>query len=183
MPFALFPRSARTGRFGVFSVVLFAALGAAPGSAQPVVGRAEAMSASTNAGAAYYYVRPGTASVRVQVLGAVRSPGLYEVSEGTALGQVLALAGGPALGTTPAETRTDVSVRLYRPGPGGQEVAFDGPLERAIDGATAPPLRDGDVLLTEVWSRRAFGWREIVQVVSTVSVLALAVERLLQTGN
>ena len=139
-------------------------------------------SALTNA-SSFYYVRAGTASVRVQVLGAVRAPGLYEVSEGTALGPVLALAGGPTLGTTSSDTRTDVTLRLHRPGPGGSELVFEGPFEASVAQGGLPALRDGDVLVTEVRSRRTFGWRDAVQIVGALGVLALAIDRLADLGN
>ena len=112
---------------------------APPGAAQSLVGRAESMSSNAEA---YYYVRPGTASVRVQVLGAVRSPGLYEVSEGTGLGPLLALAGGPALGATPSGTRAETAVLLYRPGTNGQELAFQAPLQQLAGSASTPPVEE-----------------------------------------
>lgn len=134
-------------------------------------------SASTNA-SAFYYIRPETASVQVQVLGAAHKPGLYEVSEGTDLGALLALAGGPALGTTSAGTRTEALVRLYRPGAAGPELLYEGPFEPNV---MPPAVRDGDVLVVEVISHRRFSWRDVIQVVSAVGVIALAVDRL--TGS
>ncbi len=142
-------------------------------------GRVE--SADTNA-SAFYYVRPGTPSVQAQVLGAVRAPGLYEVSEGMELGELLALAGGPALGTASDGARTTLTLRLHRKG-SGEEIVYDGPIGEAGGTAFAPEVLDGDVLIIEVRSRRSFGWRDAVQIVSTVGVLALAIERLARAGG
>ncbi|PAP75957.1 SLBB domain-containing protein [Rubrivirga marina] len=138
-------------------------------------------SADTNA-SSFYYVRPGTASVRVQVLGAVRSPGLYEVSEGTGLGPLLALAGGPTLGTMPADTRTVVTIRLHRPRGGSTELVYEGSFEPTA-GVVLPTLQDGDVVVTEARSRRTISWRDAIQVISAVGVVALAIDRLSGTGN
>ena len=160
--------------------VVLSTLALAPGAgAQSVLGRAESMASNAEA---YYYVRPGTASVRVQVLGAVRSPGLYEVSEGTGLGPLLALAGGPTLGTMPADTRTVVTIRLHRPRGGSTERVYEGSFEPTA-GVVLPTLQDGDVVVTEARSRRTISWRDAIQVISAVGVVALAIDRLSGTGN
>ena len=71
---------------------------------------------------------------RVQVLGAVRNPGLYPVDATMTLGDALALAGG----TTP-QGHPDRVVLVHRDGGGGTVVS-----RRTLIGDT--PLRSGDQL-------------------------------------
>ena len=60
------------------------------------LGRAELAEATSDT--YYRFYLPGEATVQVHVAGTVEQPGLYEVSVGTDLGRLLALAGGPRYG-------------------------------------------------------------------------------------
>lgn len=132
----------------------------------------------TNANTYYYMLNPGSATIRVHVLGAVRLPGVYEISESTDLGQVIALSGGPVVNQQPRNTRTDISLRVYRPGPGGQQIIFNDAFESTLaNPGIYPVMQEGDVIVMDVTQRTRFGWREAASIVSTIAVMALAAER------
>lgn len=127
----------------------------------------------------YYYLTPGTPTIRVQVLGSFRTPGLYEIEDGTDLSRLVALAGGPAPASQIKDTRIDYSLSVVRPTSGGQQIVYEDSFERYVANTRAhPQLLDGDVLVMEMTQRQRFSWRDIASVVSTVGVLALAFERL-----
>lgn len=128
----------------------------------------------------FYHVLPGAPTVQVDVLGTVRAPGLYELTEGTDVGQLLALAGGPVLMVRQRVLRREVTIRLFRSSSNGGAPIYESVLEQAVgDPETYPVLQDGDVLAVEVTERARITWRDISSIVGTIGVLALAVERLL----
>jgi protein involved in polysaccharide export with SLBB domain len=136
----------------------------------------------SNSDAYYYYVQPGAPTVQVFVLGMAKFPGLYEVTEGTDLKQLLALSGGPDFDRRQFLNRQTTTVRLYRTTEGKQDLLYEGVLENTVSDTTAQRvLKDGDVLTIEVVERRRFDWRDIltvVNVVNTALLIVLAVDRL-----
>lgn len=133
----------------------------------------------SNVDAYYYHVQPGAATVQVHVLGTVQSPGVYEVNEGTDLGTLLALAGGPTLDTQRGSERRKVTIRLFRRRAEGRDVVYEAVFDQtAAESNAYPPLQDGDLLTVEVLQRSRFSWRDLFTVVNTVALLALSVERL-----
>lgn len=133
---------------------------------------------SSNVPSYFYHVQPGEATMQVEVLGAVRSPGLYVLDANTTLNELLALSGGPTLNVRTGSNRRTTIVRLMRPQRENDPV-FEAQLEGAIASFDdAPPLADGDILNVEIIERRRFTWRDVFTVVNTVALIALSVERL-----
>jgi len=130
--------------------------------------------------AAYYnYAEKGDITIQVHVWGAVRNPGLYEVAQGTHMSTLYSLAGGPA--TTPQRSRENqtITVRLSRSEGANLSVVYEAVMENEILVTTDNPvLRDGDVLTTEVLVKQRFNWRDVVPIVNTVALIALALERI-----
>lgn len=148
--------------------------------AQAQFGRVEEM--RTNAGTYYFYTRPATPTIQVYVMGTVRAPGVYEISDGTTLGELMALAGGPPSNVRPSYTKVTALLRLYRPRGGSQDVIFEKTLEEAFaDPSSHPVLAHGDVVTIDVTQREMFNWRDVTRVVSTVGIVTLAIERLFRT--
>ena len=160
---------------GLVLVLALSALGA-DAQVGPAIGRVD--DTRTNAGTYHFFVAPGVATVRIEVLGAVRQTGLYEVAEGTDLGRLFALTGGTATGRDSEEVDSDTILRLYRPNESGRELVHVDSLEYGTVRPPYPVLQDGDVVAVEIATRRRFGWRDALQVVSAVGVVVLAVERL-----
>lgn len=160
--------------------LLAAVLTSVPALAQAEFGRVEEM--KTNAGTYYYYVRPATPTIQVQVMGAVRSPGLYEVSDGTSVNQLLALTGGPSTGTRTNRQVIETILRVYRPSQKGPDPLFEERLSYAVSHpSTYPVLEHGDIITMEVIERERFSWRDFSRVISSVGILTLAIERLSRT--
>ena len=128
----------------------------------------------------FFFVEPGAATVQVDVLGAVRAPGLYELTDGTDVGQLLALTGGPLLAPQQRASVRRVTIRLFRSSAGSAEPVYEQDLDEALKNiGTYPVLQDGDVLTVEVIERTRITWRDISSIVGTIGVLALAAERIL----
>lgn len=136
----------------------------------------------TNIDSYYYYVQPGAAAVAVKVLGTVRNPGLYLLSEGTDLGKLLALSGGPVLDPRQRSIEHTAIIRLFRPRTGGQALIYKAELEGGVvtEPEAYPALEDGDVMTVEVIKDRGFTWRDVFTVTNTVVLIALTVTRLVR---
>lgn len=134
---------------------------------------------NTNVDSYFYFVEPGEGTIEVKVMGTVRSPGLYRLGEGTNLGQLLALTGGPVLGVRQKERDRETTVRLFRSrGDGGQqELVFERGFEEGIasQSATYPELKDGDVMTIEVVEDRQFEWRDALTILSAAGSVAFAI--------
>lgn len=115
----------------------------------------------------FVHVLPGEATVVVSVWGTVQRPGTYEVSDGTDMGQVLSLAGGPVLAPLRQASDTDVvrevRVRLYRQDGPARTLLYDATLDEMVAAPAAyPTLRDGDVVevQTSETEQRRWTWRD-----------------------
>jgi protein involved in polysaccharide export with SLBB domain len=133
---------------------------------------------TSNSTSYYYYVQPGSATIETYVMGTVRSPGLYIVQDGTDLGQLLALSGGPILDVLDQTRRRQVTIRLFRPLAYSDRPIYEIELGRAVvQREPYPILRNGDILTVEIVEARRFDWRDLLTVVGGLSALAIAVER------
>ena len=163
----------RLAAFGLLAALLHTT----PVFAQAEFGRVENL--NTNANTYYFFVRPATATIQVYVLGSVRAPGIYEVSEGTTLGSLVALSGGPLSQSRLESREVKSTLRVFRTQGGTRTLIFEKPVENAFDeGNAVPTLLHGDIVVVEVIERQRFTWRDITQLVTTAGVMALAIERL-----
>ena len=109
---------------------------------------------------------------RVNVWGAVRLPGLYEVGPGFDARAVLSLAGGPLLPALQDNERREVTVRYLRAG----EALFEGPLDDFTRAGGALPMpQDGDVIEVVTRETRGFSFRDALAVTGTVAGIVSAV--------
>jgi len=168
------PRFSRVLPLGLLAVLL---LGLAPPAASgQSISRLE--QTETNVNSFFYYVQPGAATIRTHVMGTVRYPGLYVVSEGTRLDELLSLSGGAVLDERERRSRRTVTIRLLRDTNEGRTTIFETTSrEGQLNTATLPVLQDGDVMEIEVVSRRRFGLRTALTIVNTVALVGLALER------
>jgi hypothetical protein len=138
----------------------------------------------SNSTSYYFYVQPGAATVQVYVMGTVRSPGVYEVTEGTDLGKLLALSGGPLLDQRQRTTDREVTIRLFRPRQYGERPLYEAVMDRAVSRPeNYPVLQDGDVLTVEIVERQRFGWRDAFTILGGVAAIAFAVESVVQISR
>lgn len=123
----------------------------------------------------FVYVLPGERSVQVSVMGTVRAPGFYTVSDGVNLGELLALAGGPALAAQSNEIERTVTIRLYR-GRSVRDLIYEASLDDfARDASAYPRLIDGDLVEVTTLERRLRTWRDTLTVVGGVAGVVIAV--------
>lgn len=156
---------------------------ALPAAAQEVGRAADTREAST-VPTYFLFTQRGVATVRVQVIGSVRQPGLYEVMEGTDLGEVLALAGGPLLEARQRTSRRTVTLRLFRPTAAQNGPLYEATLEAAVTSPLSyPALRDDDVLYVEVVERQRFGWRDTFTILGGLSALAFAIQSIVSISG
>ena len=132
-------------------------------------------------GTAYHvYARPGDATVQILVMGI--NGGIYEVTDGTRLDELLALVGGatgPEIGQQSQTISRRTTVRLYRGTEGNRSLIYEAPLEQVLlEPHQHPRLIDGDLFLIETLTRTRFSWRTVIQVIGGMASLALLVERL-----
>lgn len=126
--------------------------------------------------AAYYnYAQPGDVTILVNVWGTVRNPGLYQVPQGTRLRRLISLSGGPNLTPGRRREKRTITLSLIR----GEAPIVQETMEGQIS-ATAqdPELADGDVITIEMTTQQRFGWRDVIPIVNTVALIALALERI-----
>lgn len=127
-----------------------------------------------NAPGYYFYVLPGEVSTQVSILGTVRAPGFYTLSDGIDLGEALALAGGPLVASQNAEVERIVTIRLYR-GEGARELVYESTLDGfARDASAHPRLADGDLIEVATTERRLRTFRDTLALVGAVSTVVIA---------
>ncbi len=168
-----------TSRLALFALLLTAAA-ARPAGAQIL--RPNDVRVSTSPGYFTYFL-PGERTSQVTVLGTVRAPGLYLVSAGTNLGELLGLAGGPYAGPVSNEVERTTTIRLYRATEGGtREVIYERSDEAfARDAAAYPVVLDGDTVEVTTTERRLRTYRDtltVIGAVATIVVVALQVVNL-----
>lgn len=127
----------------------------------------------------FVYVLPGERSVQASVLGTVRAPGFYTLSNGTDLGEALALAGGPLLGPQSTDVDRTVTIRLYR-GAGTRELVYESTLEDFARVTTPyPALVDGDLIEVTTLEDRRRTWRDTLAVVGGASGVVIALVQII----
>ena len=127
----------------------------------------------------YSYYQPGFATVQVHVIGSVPSPGLYEINEGTDLGVLMALAGGPSMDIRESRARRRIELRLFR---GGETPIFQVDLaDSSVNPDSYPVLEEGDVFRVDVIDRTRFSWRDALQIATASLGVIFLADRI--TGN
>ena len=160
----------------LFLISVFCSIALAlPAQAQEF-GRADEVIAR---GTAYHvFTRPGEATIQVLVLGSIGAAGIYEVSVGTDLAELFALARGSVVGVTTTTEYQDMYLRLYRKQGDIRVLIYEKKADEMVTIGGFPELQEGDMLTVETIARARFTWRTALQIVTTVSVLILTVERL-----
>lgn len=165
----------RTGRRALRSLVVGIALTLflGPGPARAQVSELER---SRYGEAAYYnYAEEADVTVLVNVWGAVRNPGLYEVPRGMRLSRLLSITGGPLAGERRRSSMQELTLRLSRATEGGdvRAVVFEETMrDQVFVFEEDPTLQDGDVLTAERYMRDRFTWRDLIPIVGAAASVA-----------
>lgn len=130
-------------------------------------------------GTSYHiFATPGEATVEVLVLGGT-GQGIYIVGAGTTLDQLLALTGGANMGSSSPDTRTKVTVRLYRQEGNQRTLVYENSMERMVaEPGLYPSLQNGDVFAIEIISRRRLRLRDAFFVFQAAVSVGLLIDRL-----
>ena len=136
-------------------------------------------------GVAYHrFIRSGEVPMHVEVLGLVRSPGVYEVGQNTDLGTMLALAGGTSEGLRSNGELVKLTVDVYRNDAGGRTLIFTQSMDSMfVASRPHPTLREGDVINVHGVVERKFSWRDTLSIATSAAALALFVERLVRLAR
>ncbi|MBO6577014.1 MAG: SLBB domain-containing protein [Rhodothermales bacterium] len=151
--------------------------------ASPVQAQLEDWEFSRRNTAAYYnYAEQGDVTVHASVWGAVRYPGLYEVPVGTAMSELLSIAGGPSVGERVRRAKRTVTIKLYRDSGAGRQVIYEQKAKNTVDaGGRDIQIMEGDVLAIESVVKQGLSWRDMFSVIAAFASVALAIERI--TGS
>ncbi len=153
------------------TVALFTVVGSVQLHAQ-TLGRVE--STESNSGDYYFYVQPGERTIQVNMIGAVRSPGLYEIGTDVSLGQLLALSGGPIINSRQKRNKRDTQIRVIRGGAVTYNVNIE---ESETPYVNFSGLQEGDIVRVDVVERTPFGWRDGLQILTAAASFVLIVDR------
>ncbi len=156
--------------------VLLAAV-AAPTQAQEIRPTAERQATAPGY---FVYVLPGERSTQISVIGTVRAPGFYTISDGLDLGEALALAGGPAIGVQTTDFEQTITIRLFR-GQATRDLIYEATLDEFVRDATAyPRMVDGDVIEVSTVNRRLRTYRDTLTVVGAAASVVLAITQVVR---
>ena len=116
--------------------------------------------------------------MEIKVWGAVKNPGLYDVREGLNLSTVLSLAGGPLAAVQTRNTASTFTVRLYRLQTGDRLQLFTETLMEDQIGLlnSDPVLMQGDMVIAQERTRRLFGWRDGLSILTAVATVVLVID-------
>lgn len=134
-------------------------------------------------GTSYYvFARPGDATVQVLVMGL--GGGIYEISNGTRLDELLALVGGASDTNIGQRTERQVrttTVRLYRMQGPQRVLIYEAPLqEMLLEPGTYPTLQDEDLFIVETLDETRFDWRDGLRIVTSAASVLLLIERIVR---
>lgn len=126
------------------------------------------------------YGQAGNPKMTVYVWGQAQT-GLWSVDVGTDLLEFASVVTRSGLRANRPETRSDLILQLFREEPDGQDPVFEQSIEELFTTRAYPALQDGDILVLKERTRRRFTWRDVSQVIGTVSStlgLVLLIDRL-----
>ena len=137
----------------------------------------------------YVFTKRGDLPMLVSVWGSVRSPGRYEIPEGTNLGELLSLAGGPGAdvrgfvvgidiqGRQQAHARGKTHIRVSRNFEDRNDVVLESRLDNLLyDDLRNFRLQEGDVVMVDLVSK--FNFWDVMSLVSITATILLLLDRI-----
>jgi hypothetical protein len=125
------------------------------------------------------YGQPGNPKMSVYVWGQAQT-GLWSVDVGTDLLEFASIITTSGLTANRADQETTLILQLFRAGRGDEPI-FEEKIEDVFVSRSYPELNDGDILVLKERTRRRFTWRDVSQVLGTVTStvsLVLLIDRL-----
>lgn len=123
----------------------------------------------------HIHSRPGEQTVTATASGALNVPGIYVLSQGMDVGDLIGIAGGGQTGIRDSRTEVTSTVRVYR----GGGILLESSLTDLYARPT-PVLQTGDVVDLEIVSRQrsSFTWRDGLTIGTSVLAVVVAVFQL-----
>lgn len=141
---------------------------------------AQGLTAATGV-AVYRYAEPGRPTKDIQIWGAIRSAGVYQVELDTGLLTLLTLAGGPLVAAEDDRAVRSISVRIVRDPSTARTVVLDTSLDALTSETTPiPALEDGDLVTLTAQTRQRFTWRDALSITSSVAALTILILRIVE---
>lgn len=137
----------------------------------------ERMSISTNM-SYYFLARPNDITIKVNITGEVRNPGLYSITKGWRLHELLAGAGGPNLSQRRLQDQRTTRIMISRSTENGRIVIYDETLENMLRSTEEfPIMQSNDWVHVESINNEGFSKRDLI----TVASVAIGVVNLIIT--
>ena len=134
----------------------------------------------------YVFTQRGDLPIHVSVWGSARLPGRYEIPEGTNLGQLLSLAGGPGfdtrgfiigIDTRERQRRGQTYIRVSRSSGDNTAVVLESRIDNLLEEEFRHfKLEDGDVIMVDMVQR--FNVWDAVMIISSSASLILLLDRI-----
>lgn len=132
----------------------------------------------SNVPGTYYHAEPGEATIQVIVWGTVANRGRYQIPQGSTLGELIALAGGPVMQARSRQTRREITITISRKNSTGREIVYRLEGEELIETEVEyPTLRDRDIVTVEMVQWNRFTVRDLLNVLGSLASLALIADR------
>jgi len=128
----------------------------------------------------YRYARPGQATQKVYIWGAVDQPGVWEVAPETDLVELFSVVRPTGYGTETVDTKSEVVVRIHRTDDGRTRVVSETRLGTLLSQGPSqrPTLQAGDVVEVRTIESRKFSFSTVSTIVGTLSSVTLLVLRI-----
>jgi protein involved in polysaccharide export with SLBB domain len=127
------------------------------------------------AAAFYRYAKTDDVTIQVNVWGAVRHPGIYEVPRNAHLNLLFSAAGGPSMSVREQVDEQTITIKLIRENENGQRrVIYEQTMEEDIVVEEGnPTLQDGDVLTVDSYVVRGVNWRDLLGIGTSLASLVI----------
>jgi hypothetical protein len=123
---------------------------------------------------------PGNPKINIYVWGQAQT-GIWSVDEDTDLLEFASLVTAGGFRSNRPDQEVDLFIQLFRDGRLTQEPFYEKNVEDLFASRSYPELQSGDILVLKERVRRRFTWRDVSQVIGTVTStlsLVLLIDRL-----
>ncbi len=127
------------------------------------------------------FSRPGRPTMFVYVWGTASTPGIWKVEQDVDLLELMASAQIPNYGNTDNQTKSVVTVRIYRTAGGDRVQVFSSEINELLkSGKSYPPLQENDIIMIETKSKQRFNLQTIFSAIGAAASLVLLAIRVNQ---
>ncbi len=127
------------------------------------------------------FSRPGRPTMFVYVWGTASTPGIWKVEQDVDLLELVASAQIPNFGNTDNQTKSTVTLRIYRTAGGERVQVFSSEINELLkSGKSYPPLQENDIIMIETKSKQRFNLQTVFSAIGAAASLVLLAIRVNQ---